>query len=49
MKQTNTFIVLRDEKGDYLASYKNNNSGKIIFSPPGAGNLPVRFFFYPEK
>ncbi|MFM0796133.1 hypothetical protein P7J53_11420 [Streptococcus suis] len=24
MKQTNTFIVLRDEKGDYLASYKNN-------------------------
>lgn len=32
-----------------LASYKNNNSGKIIFSPPGAGNLPVRFFFYPEK
>ncbi|HFU4503912.1 TPA: hypothetical protein ACGPBB_001567 [Streptococcus suis] len=24
MKQTNTFIVLRDEKGNYLASYKNN-------------------------
>ncbi|HFU4433896.1 TPA: hypothetical protein ACGO9W_000211 [Streptococcus suis] len=24
MKQTNTFIVLRNKKGDYLASYKNN-------------------------
>ncbi|HFI0351850.1 TPA: hypothetical protein ACGOZT_001257 [Streptococcus suis] len=24
MKQTNTFIVLRDKKGNYLASYKNN-------------------------
>ncbi|MFI3079019.1 hypothetical protein [Streptococcus sp. 2021WUSS124] len=24
MKQTNTFIVLRDKKGDYLSSYKNN-------------------------
>ncbi|WP_105117528.1 hypothetical protein [Streptococcus suis] len=24
MKQTNTFIVLRDEKGNFLASYKNN-------------------------
>ncbi|HFU4060123.1 TPA: hypothetical protein ACGOZ1_001551 [Streptococcus suis] len=24
MKQTNTFIVLRDEKGNYLASYENN-------------------------
>ncbi|HFI0449079.1 TPA: hypothetical protein ACGOY6_001309 [Streptococcus suis] len=24
MKQNNTFIVLRDEKGYYLASYKNN-------------------------
>ncbi|MGQ7489374.1 hypothetical protein ACTGU5_11140 [Streptococcus suis] len=24
MKQTNTFIVLRDKEGDYLASYKNN-------------------------
>ncbi|HFI2472193.1 TPA: hypothetical protein ACGO11_000522 [Streptococcus suis] len=24
MKQTNTFIVLRDEKGNYLSSYKNN-------------------------
>lgn len=24
MKQTNTFIVLRDEKGNYLAGYKNN-------------------------
>ena len=23
MKQTNTFIVLRNKKGDYLASYKN--------------------------
>ncbi|HFU4217789.1 TPA: hypothetical protein ACGO8M_001186 [Streptococcus suis] len=24
MKQTNTFIVLRNKKGDYLSSYKNN-------------------------
>ncbi|HFI0091442.1 TPA: hypothetical protein ACGO21_000521 [Streptococcus suis] len=24
MKQTNTFIVLRDKQGDYLAGYKNN-------------------------
>lgn len=24
MKQTNTFIVLRDKKGNFLASYKNN-------------------------
>lgn len=24
MKQTNTFIVLRDEEGDFLAEYKNN-------------------------
>ncbi|MFM0683730.1 hypothetical protein [Streptococcus suis] len=24
MKQTNTFFVLRNKKGDYLASYKNN-------------------------
>ncbi|MGQ7482984.1 hypothetical protein ACTGYX_12240, partial [Streptococcus suis] len=24
MKQTNTFIVLRDEEGNFLASYKNN-------------------------
>ncbi|MCK4005545.1 hypothetical protein HCC50_09355 [Streptococcus suis] len=24
MKQTNTFIVLRDKEGNYLASYKNN-------------------------
>ncbi|WP_105143500.1 hypothetical protein [Streptococcus suis] len=24
MKQTNTFIVLRNKQGDYLASYKNN-------------------------
>ncbi|HFI0563107.1 TPA: hypothetical protein ACGO35_000799 [Streptococcus suis] len=24
MKQNNTFIVLRDERGRYLASYKNN-------------------------
>ncbi|HEL2071530.1 TPA: hypothetical protein TY888_000846 [Streptococcus suis] len=24
MKQTNTFIVLRDKEGDFLASYKNN-------------------------
>ncbi|HFU4056181.1 TPA: hypothetical protein ACGO6G_002292, partial [Streptococcus suis] len=24
MKQTNTFIVLRDKNGNYLASYKNN-------------------------
>ncbi|MGQ7595163.1 hypothetical protein ACTGVC_01340 [Streptococcus suis] len=24
MKQTNTFIVLRDKEGDYLASYENN-------------------------
>ncbi|HEM5295762.1 TPA: hypothetical protein U1381_000686 [Streptococcus suis] len=24
MKQTNTFIVLRNKKGDYLASYENN-------------------------
>ncbi|HFU3947046.1 TPA: hypothetical protein ACGPAJ_001707 [Streptococcus suis] len=24
MKQTKTFIVLRDKKGDHLASYKNN-------------------------
>ncbi|HEM4054070.1 TPA: hypothetical protein U2B49_002137 [Streptococcus suis] len=24
MKQTNTFIVLRNKKGDYLASYKNS-------------------------
>ncbi|MBY5025779.1 hypothetical protein [Streptococcus suis] len=24
MKQTNTFIVLRDEKGNYLTSYENN-------------------------
>ncbi|HEL2390135.1 TPA: hypothetical protein TZS62_001489 [Streptococcus suis] len=24
MKQTNTFIVLRDEEGNFLASYKNS-------------------------
>ncbi|HEL1585283.1 TPA: hypothetical protein TXJ06_002062 [Streptococcus suis] len=24
MKQTNTFIVLRDKEGNYLASFKNN-------------------------
>ncbi|HEM4412459.1 TPA: hypothetical protein U1Y64_000170 [Streptococcus suis] len=24
MKQNNTFIVLRDEEGNFLASYKNN-------------------------
>ncbi|ANM47448.1 hypothetical protein [Streptococcus suis] len=24
MKQTNTFIVLRDKEGNYLASYKNS-------------------------
>ncbi|HEM3466016.1 hypothetical protein [Streptococcus suis] len=24
MKQTNTFIVLRDKEGNFLASYKNN-------------------------
>ncbi|HGA1177789.1 TPA: hypothetical protein ACIRFI_001633 [Streptococcus suis] len=24
MKQTNTFIVLRNKKGDYLSSHKNN-------------------------
>lgn len=24
MKQNNTFIVLRNKKGDFLASYKNN-------------------------
>ncbi|HEM4067485.1 TPA: hypothetical protein U1W09_002088 [Streptococcus suis] len=24
MKQNNTFIVLRDKEGNYLASYKNN-------------------------
>lgn len=24
MKQTNTFIVLRDEEGNFLAEYKNN-------------------------
>ncbi|HFU4448755.1 TPA: hypothetical protein ACGO91_000943 [Streptococcus suis] len=24
MKQNNTFIVLRDKEGDYLASYENN-------------------------
>ncbi|HEM3554412.1 TPA: hypothetical protein U1B62_000911 [Streptococcus suis] len=24
MKQTNTFIVLRDKEGNYLAGYKNN-------------------------
>ncbi|HEM2581410.1 TPA: hypothetical protein U0423_000243 [Streptococcus suis] len=24
MKQTNTFIVLRDKEGDFLAEYKNN-------------------------
>lgn len=24
MKQTNTFIVLRDKEGDFLASYKNS-------------------------
>lgn len=24
MKQNNTFIVLRDKKGNYLAGYKNN-------------------------
>lgn len=33
----------------HLATYQGKSSGKIIFSPPGAANLPVRFFFYPEK
>ena len=44
MKQTNTFIVLRNKKGDYLASYKNKEyalafsagwseiGGKIVFN-----------------
>ena len=32
-----------------LANYTGKSSGSIIFSPPGAGNLPVRFFFYPDN
>ncbi|HFR3254641.1 TPA: hypothetical protein ACHU6D_000736 [Streptococcus suis] len=50
MKQTNTFIVLRDEKGDYLASYKNNEhvlaySAGWVSAINEALTIPEKYFY----
>lgn len=50
MKQANTFIVLRNKKGDYLASYKNNKHA-LAYSAgwssdiEGALKIPEEFYY----
>ncbi|MGU7966423.1 hypothetical protein ACS6YB_08700 [Streptococcus suis] len=50
MKQTNTFIVLRNKKGDYLASYKNNKHA-LAYSAGWASDvedalkIPEEFYY----
>ncbi|HEL9597686.1 TPA: hypothetical protein U0J99_000162 [Streptococcus suis] len=50
MKQTNTFIVLRNKKGDYLASYKNNErvlaySAGWTDDVEGALKIPEEYYY----
>lgn len=50
MKQTNTFIVLRDKEGNYLASYKNNErvlaySAGWVSNVESALKVPKDYFY----
>ncbi|MGQ7395738.1 hypothetical protein ACTGYH_08165 [Streptococcus suis] len=50
MKQTNTFIVLRNKKGDYLSSYKNNKhvlaySAGWVSDVESALKIPEEYYY----
>ncbi|NQK13408.1 hypothetical protein HO522_09915 [Streptococcus suis] len=50
MKQTNTFIVLRDKEGNYLAGYKNNPqvlaySADWVSAINEALTIPEKYFY----
>ncbi|CYU59991.1 hypothetical protein [Streptococcus suis] len=47
MKQNNTFIVLRDKEGNYLASYKNNEHA-LTYSAGWTGEIEAALKI-PEK
>lgn len=50
MKQTNTFIVLRDKEGNFLASYENNKhvlaySADWSSTVEGALKIPEEYYY----
>ncbi|CYT70348.1 hypothetical protein [Streptococcus suis] len=54
MKQTNTFIVLRDKEGNYLAEFQNNErvlaySEKWSDDIEDALNIPEEYYYGKDK